>query len=59
MALLGTANYQKVRPEHQSWIAEFFGNKNRQDNKWTKSIAVGSKDLVGKVKFKLGVWRSV
>ena len=55
MELVGADNYDQVRRDHQGWSAELLGNGNGRDDKWTKSIAVGSKDFVDKVKAKLGV----
>lgn len=55
MVLLGTDNYDQAKRDHQGWAAEFLGNDNSRDDKWTKSIAVGNKEFVDKVKSKLGI----
>ncbi len=55
MELLGVDNYEKAKQDHQGWVAELLRNESCQDEKWTKSIAVGSKDFVDTVKFKLGI----
>jgi putative transposase len=55
MELLGTDNYDQVRRDHRGWAAEFLGNGPGRDDKWTRSIAIGSKEFVEKVKTKLGI----
>lgn len=55
MELLGTDNYDQAKRDHQGWAAEFFVNGNGWDDKWTRSIAVGNKEFVDKVKSKLGI----
>lgn len=55
MKLLGTDNYEQARQDHQGWAAGLLGNEHRQDDKWTRSIAVGSKDFVEKFKSTLGI----
>lgn len=55
MELLDTDNYDHVKRDHQGWAAEFLSNGNGRDDKWTKSIAVCSRDFVDKEKSKLGV----
>jgi len=42
--LLGFDTYDEVKKYHKRWVDDFLGNgKNIRDDKWTKSIAVGSK----------------
>ena len=53
MALLGTDNYKQVRQDHQGWAAELLGNVHGRDDKWTRSIAIGNRGFVEKVKAKL------
>ena len=55
MELLGTDNYDQAKRNHLGWAAEFLGSGNGWDDKWTRSIAVGSKEFVDKVKSKLGI----
>lgn len=55
MELLGTDNYDQAKRDHQGWAAEFLMDGNGRDDKWTRSIAVGSKEFVDKVKTKLGI----
>ena len=54
MELLGTDNYDQAKRDHLGWAAEFLGNGG-WDDKWTRSIAVGSKEFVDKVKSKMGI----
>jgi len=55
MELLGTDNYGQVRQDHQGWAAELLGNVHGRDDKWTRSIAIGNRGFVEKVKAKLGI----
>ena len=49
--LLGFESYDEVRIYHKRWVEDFLGNGNNiQDDKWTKSIAVGSRGFVDRVK---------
>ena len=55
-ALLGFENYDQVKLYHKKWVDEYLGNeKNIRDEKWTRSIAVGSRGFVDRVKSILGV----
>ena len=46
-ALLGFENYDQVKRYHQKWADEYLGNENYiRDEKWTRSIAVGSRGLI-------------
>ena len=54
--LLGFEDYAQVKPYHKKWVDEYLGNeKNIRDEKWTRSIAVGSRGFVDRVKSILGV----
>lgn len=55
MELLGADNYDQAKRDHQGWAAEFLVDGNGRDDKWTRSIAVGNKEFVDKVKTKLGI----
>jgi len=55
MELLGTDNDEQARQDHQGWAAELLGNAHGRDDKWTRSIAIGSKGFVEMVKSKLGI----
>ncbi len=53
--LLGLESYELVKSYYSEWIEEYLGNgKNARDDKWTKSIAVGSRGFVENVKCILG-----
>ena len=54
--LLGLNSYDRVITYHKGWVDDYLGNgKNIRDEKWTRSIAVGSKGFVDRVKSILGV----
>ena len=54
--LLGFEDYDQVKLYHKKWVDEYLGNeKNIRDEKWTRSIAVGSRGFVDRVKSILGV----
>lgn len=55
MELLGTDNYDQARQDHRGWTAELLGNGPGRDDKWTRSIAIGSKEFVEEVNAKLGI----
>lgn len=55
MELARTENYERVKRDHQGWASELLDNGNCQDDKWTKSIAVGNREFVDNVKAKLGI----
>ncbi len=45
----------QVKQYHKGWVEEYLGDgNNRRDQKWTKSIAVGSKGFVESIKKLLG-----
>ncbi len=49
--LVGVESYDLVRRSHKGWVEEYLGvGNNSRDDKWTKSIAVGSKGFVEYVK---------
>lgn len=55
MALLGFENYADLKDAHYKWVESAMPADNRaKENKWTQSIAVGSKTYVEKMKEALG-----
>lgn len=55
-ASLGFETYDLVRSYHKEWVDEYLVNgKNMRDEKWTRSIAVGSRSFVDKIKSVMGV----
>ncbi len=53
--LLGFDSYDRVITYHKRWVEDYLGNgKNIRDEKWTRSIAVGSRGFVDRVKSILG-----
>jgi putative transposase len=53
--LLGFDSYQRVITYHKRWVEDYLENgKNIKDQKWTRSIAVGSKGFVERIKSMLG-----
>jgi hypothetical protein len=53
--LVGVETYDQVTQHHKGWLDEYLGvGNNRYDEKWTKSIAVGSKGFVESVQSLLG-----
>jgi putative transposase len=55
-ALLDFDSYDLVKSYHNKWVNEYLGNENNtRDDKWTRSIAVGSRGFVEGVKSVLGV----
>jgi putative transposase len=53
--LVGAKTYDEVKHSHMGWVEECLGDgNNRRDEKWTKSIAVGSKTFVAHMKETLG-----
>ena len=53
--LLGATSYEQLKSSHKGWIDEYLGDglQARQDE-WTRSIAVGSRPFIEKVKNILG-----
>ncbi len=55
MDLLGFENYDALKDAHHKWVDSANQTDNRgKENKWTKSIAVGSKTFIEKMKEALG-----
>ena len=55
-ALLGFEDYDLVKSYHKKWVDGYLESGNTiRDEKWTRSIAVGSKGFVERVKSLLGV----
>jgi len=53
--LLGFDSYDRLIIYHKSWVKDYLGNgKNIRDEKWTRSIAVGGRGFVDRVKSILG-----
>ena len=53
--LVGVESYEQFKRYHSGWAEEYVGDgNNRREEKWTKSIAVGSKPFVESVKTLLG-----
>jgi putative transposase len=53
--LVGVATYDQVKQYHKGWLDEYFSDgNNHRDEKWTNSIAVGSKGFIQSVKSLLG-----
>ncbi len=54
--LLGFDSYDEVKKYHKRLVDDFLENgKNIRDDKWTKSIAVGNRTFVDKVKALMGI----
>ena len=52
---LGVDTYDKVKIYHWRWVDDYLENgKNTRDHKWTKSIAVGNRSFVERVKSLMG-----
>ena len=55
MGLLGFENYDDLKDAHWKWVNSAMQTENRgKENKWTQSIAVGSKTFIEKMKKALG-----
>jgi len=54
MELFSTSSYEQARRSHKEWVDEYLDKGNGREDKWTKSIAVGSKEFVEDVKTQLG-----
>jgi putative transposase len=55
MSLLGFENFDDLKASHHKWVESEIQTDNRnKENKWTQSIAVGSKTLIEKMKRTLG-----
>ena len=55
MGLLGFENYDDLKDSHYKWVESAIQADNiDKENKWTQSIAVGSKAFIEKIKGALG-----
>jgi putative transposase len=55
MDLLGFENYDALKDAHEKWVDSANQTENRgKENKWTQSIAVGSKTFIEQMKEALG-----
>jgi putative transposase len=60
MDLLGFENYDDLKEAHCKWVDSVMQTDNSgKENKWTQSIAVGSKSFVEKMKEALGLEQPV
>jgi len=54
--LIGFDSYDEVQKYHKRWVDAYLGDgKNIRDEKWTRSIAVGNRSFVERVKSLMGV----
>ena len=54
--LLGFESYEDVRINHRKWVESCLQNQTKgRDEKWTRSLAVGSKTFIDGVKKKMGL----
>ncbi|RJQ78550.1 MAG: transposase [Desulfobacteraceae bacterium] len=54
--LLGFDAYDGLKASHKGWVESFLNNgENRRNDKWTRSIAVGSKNFIRNIKTAMGV----
>jgi putative transposase len=55
LSLLGFEIYDDLKDAHYRWVESAIQTDNRdKENKWTQSIAVGSKSFIEKMKGALG-----
>jgi putative transposase len=55
MELLGIENYDDLKDAHYKWVDSAMPTDNRgKENKWTQSVAVGSKAFIENMKESLG-----
>ena len=60
MGLLGFENYGDLKDAHSRWVdSEMQTDTRDKENKWTQSIAVGSKTFIEKMKKPLSIERQV
>ena len=60
MGLLGFENYDDLKDAHYIWVdSEIQTNNSDKENKWTQSIAVGSKRFIELWKKPLGLGQKV
>ena len=56
MELLGFENYDDLKDAHYKWVDSAMQTDSRgKENKWTQSIAVGSRSFIEKMKEALGI----
>ena len=54
--LVGVESYEQLKRDHKGWLQEHWKEgQNAREDKWTRSIAVGSKSFVEYVKAALGI----
>ena len=54
--LLGFNSYDEVKKYHRRWVDDYLGDgKNIRDEKWSKSIAVGNRSFIERIKSIMGV----
>jgi len=54
--LIGYNTYEQVKSSHKKWIeSRLVNGVNSYDEKWSRSIAVGSSDFIDNIKTKMGV----
>ena len=53
--ILGMQSYDELKQNHKMWVEEeLAADRKQRDEKWTKSIAVGSREFIDSVKLGLG-----
>lgn len=53
---LGMGKYELLREAHREWVEDALkANSNSREDKWTQSVAVGSRDFIERTKAALGV----
>lgn len=54
--LLGFGTYEEVKSAHEKWVESSLANGDTgREEKWSRSIAVGSKDFIDRIKTKMGI----
>ena len=60
MDLLGFENYNDLKDAHYKWVDSAMQTENSdKENKWTQSIAVGSKPFIEKMKESITYWKFI
>ena len=55
-SLLGFDSYDDVITYHKRWVEDYLGKENNtRDDKWSKSIAVGNRSFIERIKSLMGV----
>lgn len=54
MKLLNFSEYDSLKNAHNQWVETALTGTNKKDQKWTKSIAVGDKKFIEKIRDHLG-----